>query len=83
MAGGQEDTTIRFVLADDVRRGGGGEDTVLANDELGDTVGRTDLEDRLDSLWREIPAIATDDESLSGGVDGVEDGLDEVLGVML
>lgn len=38
VAGGEKNTAVRLVLADDVGSGGGREDGVLANDELGDTV---------------------------------------------
>lgn len=81
--GSEEDTAIRLVLADDVRRGGGREDRVLADDESSNTVGRADLKDGLDGLGGEETTIATDDKSLSLCVYGVEDGLDEVLRVVL
>ena len=81
--GGKEDTTIGLVLANNVRCSGGGEDRVLANDELSDTIGRTDLEDGLNGLGREETTVATDDKCLSLDIDRVKDGLDEVLRVML
>lgn len=81
--GSKEDTSICLVLADDVRRGGGREDRVLADDESSNTVGRADLKDGLDGLGGEETTIATDDKRLSLCVYGVEDGLDEVLRVVL
>ena len=83
MGGSEEDTAVRLVLADDVRGGGRGEDGILADDELGNAVGRANLQDSLDSFGGEVATVATDDNGLSLGLDGVEDCLDEVLGVML
>ena len=83
MAGSEKDTAVRLVLADDVGGGGGGEDSVLANDELRDAVRRTNLQNGLDGLGGEVTAIATNDKCLALGVDRVEDGLNEVLGVVL
>ena len=83
MGGSEEDAAIGLVLADDVRGGGRGEDGILANDELGNAVGRADLENGLDGFGGEVATVATDDNGLALGLDGVEDCLDEVLGVML
>ena len=83
MAGGEEDTTERLVLPDHGRRGGGGEDPVVTDNELCNAVGRADLEDSLNCLWGPETTITTDDEGLTLGVDRVEDGLHKVLGVVL
>jgi hypothetical protein len=79
----QQYTTIGLVLADDVRARRRGEDAVLADEEVLDAVSGTDLEDGLDGLGHEEPAITSDEEGFGDGGDGVEDGLDEVLGVVL
>ena len=83
MTGSEEDTAVRFVLADDVGCCWGGEDTVAANDKLGNTIGSTDLEDDLYGLGREVASVATKDNSLSRRVDRVKNRLDEVLCVVL
>lgn len=83
MTGSEEDTAVRFVLADDVGCCWSGEDTVTADDELGDAIGSTDLKDDLYGIGREVSSVATKDNSLSRRVDRVEDRLDEVLCVML
>lgn len=83
MAGGEEDAAISLALADDVGSGGGGKDAVLANDELLDAVRRADFEDGLNSLLQEEATITTYDDRRALGVDGVEDGLNEVLRVVL
>ena len=62
---------------------GGGEDTVLANDELRDAVSRTDLQDGLHSLGAVVTTITTNDKGLALEVNGVKDSLNEVLRVML
>lgn len=83
VTGGQEDTTVGLVLPDDVGGSGGGEDGVLSNDELFHSIGRADLENRLDSLRGEVSTVSTDDDRLVLSVDGVEDSLDKVLCVVL
>ena len=69
--GGQEDATIGLVLPDDIRRGGGRENSVGADDELGHTVRCGDLDDDLDGLRREITTIATNHERGSLGLDRI------------
>jgi hypothetical protein len=83
--GGEEDTSVGLVRPDDVRDGRGGEDGVVSDDELGDTVSGGETDDGLDGLASEESAIASDDEGLAGGTagDGGEGGLDKVLGVVL
>lgn len=83
MAGGKQDTSDCLVLADDIGSSGGGQDGVLSDDELLDAVSRSDSENDLHGLRGEITAITTDDESGAFCIDRVEDGLDEVLCVVL
>jgi hypothetical protein len=79
----KKDTTIGLVLPDDVGRGGSRKDPVGADDKLGHTVRGGDLDDSLDGLWREITAITTNDEREPFWLNGIEDGLYEVLRVVL
>ena len=79
----KKDTTIGLVLPDDVRRGGSRKDPVSADDKLGHAVRGSDLDDNLDGLWREITTIATNNEREALWLDGIEDGLYEVLRVVL
>ena len=79
----EENPTVGLVLSDHVGRGGGGQDRVLADDKLCDAVGGPDLEDGLDSLWGKVTTVASDDERGALCVDRIEDGLDEIFGVVL
>ena len=83
MRGGQEDTTIGLVLPDDVRRGGGRENPVGADDKLGHIVRGGDPDDDLNGLRGEITTIATNHQCESFWLDGIENGLHEVLRVVL
>ncbi len=83
MAGGQEDTTIGLILANDVGGCRGREDTVSANNELLDPVGGGNLENLLDGRLGIVPPITSYDNSGTLGRGGIENGLDEVLSVML
>jgi hypothetical protein len=79
----EQDAAICLVLPDDVGDGGGGQDGVLSDYEFCDAIGRSDLEDRLDGLWGEVAAVSTNDQGRPFGIDRVEDGLDEIFGVVL
>jgi hypothetical protein len=82
---GEEDATRGLARANDVRHGGGGEDAVLADNEMFDPVAGGELDDRLDALGRVEPAITTDDERgalSSWGGDTRQDRLNKVLGVV-
>lgn len=83
MARREEDATVCFVLSDHVGRGRGGQDRVLADDKLFDAIGGTDLENGLDGLWGEVTTVTADNKCCTLCADGIEDGLDEVFGVML
>lgn len=82
----EEDASRGLARADDVRDGGGGEDAVLADDEVRDAVACCDLDDLLDALGGVEASVSADDEGRVGGAGGgdpFEDGLDKVLGVVL
>ena len=81
--GSQEDTTVGLVLPDDIRRGGGRENSVSADDKLGHIVRGGDLDDDLDGLRREITTITTNHERESLWLDRIENGLHKVLRVVL
>lgn len=84
VAGGEEDTTGGLPDADQVAGSGGGHDAILADEELLHAVGRSDLCNDLGDLGVVETAITTDDEgsALSALGDGLEDGSNEVLGVV-
>lgn len=83
MASGQEYATGCPVLADNVRGGGRGKNTILSNDELGNTVGGTNFEYNLDCLWRIVATVSSNNNGGSLRVNGIKDSLNEVLGVVL
>jgi hypothetical protein len=83
MACGEQDTTVSLVFPNDIGRGGGREDTVLADDELRHTVGCANLADRLDHLVIEISTVTANNDCLVLGRDGVKDGLYKVLRIVL
>jgi hypothetical protein len=83
VARGQENTTISFILADDIRSCRGREDTVSANDQLLDLIGGSNLENLLDGGLRIVPTIATYDNGGPLRRGSIEDSLDKVLSVVL
>lgn len=85
MARSEQDPTRRFVFTNNVGCGWGGEDRVLADDELGDAVGCCDAEDDLYGWDGEVAAVAADDEcsAFCACWDRIEDGLHKVFGVVL
>lgn len=62
VAGRQEDTASGLPLADDMAGSGSGQNAVLADEQLLDTVCGTDLCDQLDDLGVPVPAITTDNQ---------------------
>lgn len=62
VAGSQEDTASGLPLADDMAGSGSGQNAVLADEQLLDTIGGTDLCDQLDDLGVPVPAITTDNQ---------------------
>ena len=84
VTGRQEDTTGGLALADEVAGSGGGEDAILADQQLLDTISGTDFGNLLDDLGVVVAAIATDDEesALSALGDGEDDASNEGFGVV-
>lgn len=62
MTGSQQDTTSRLPLPYEMAGSRSTQDTVLANEDLLDTIGSTNLSNLLDSLGIVVAAVATDDE---------------------
>jgi hypothetical protein len=84
VAGGEQDTASGIADTDEVAGGRSGHDTILADEELLHAICGTDLCDDLGNLGVVITAITTDNErcALSTFGNGVEDGGNEVLGVV-
>lgn len=85
VTGSQQNTTGSLANADQVARSGGGENAILAHQELLDTVGGTDLGDLGDDLRVVVTAITANDEEgiLDTLGDGEEDAGNEGLGVVV
>lgn len=62
VAGSQEDTASSLPLADDMAGSGSGQNAVLADEQLLDTIGGTDLCDQLDNLGVPVPAITANNQ---------------------
>lgn len=62
MASGQKDASSSLAQTDDMAGSWSGEDTVVTDEELLDTIGGTNLGNELDHLRVVVAAIATDDE---------------------
>jgi len=85
VAGCEEDTTSRFPYPDDVASGRCAHDAILADQELLDAIGSTDLGNGLSDLRVPVPTITADNEerTLDAFGDGLEDTGDESLRVVL
>lgn len=62
MASSQQNTAGSLAKTDDMARSRGRQDTVLADEELLDTVGGTNFGNQLNDLRVPVATIATDDE---------------------
>jgi hypothetical protein len=62
MAGSQQDTASGLAYADDVASSRCAEDAILADQQLLDTVGGTDLGDQLSHFGIPVTTITTDHE---------------------
>jgi len=84
VAGSEQDTTGGLADANEVAGGGSGHDAVLADEELLHAVCGADLCNDLGDLGVVVAAITADNEggALSTFGDGVEDGGNEVFGVV-
>jgi hypothetical protein len=69
VTGGEENTAVCLVLPDDVGGSWGGEDGILSNNKLLDTISGANLENGLNSFGREKAAITADNESRAIGID--------------
>lgn len=79
----QQNTTVCFIFANYVGRRRRGQDRILPNDKLCDTVCGTDLENRLYGLWGKVTTITANNQGGSLRIDGIEDGLNEILCIVL
>jgi hypothetical protein len=84
MAGGQENATSSLPQTDDVAGSRSGKNAVLADQELPDTVGSSNLGDQLNDLRVVEAAITANDEESTLGTlwYGKENGCDESLAVV-
>jgi hypothetical protein len=62
VAGSKQNASGGLADANDMAGGGSGKNSILADDELLDTVGGTDLGNQLDDLGVPEPAITTNDK---------------------
>jgi hypothetical protein len=62
VAGSQENTASRLPYPDDVAGSWCAHNAILADQQLLDAVGSTDLGDQLGDLWVPVSAIATNDK---------------------
>jgi hypothetical protein len=84
VAGGEQDTTSGIADANQVAGSGSGHDAVVADEELLHAVRGTNLCNDLSDLRVVVATISTNDEGCALGTfgNGVEDGGNEVLGVV-
>ena len=85
VTGGEQDTTGSLPDPDDMASSRCAEDTILADQELLDAVGSTDLCDLLSNLGVPVTTISSNDEecTLRAFRDRLEDADDKRLGVIL
>jgi hypothetical protein len=85
VAGGQKDTASGFAYPDDVTGCGCAENTVLADQELLDTVSGTNLGDQLSDLGVPVTTVTTDNEGWARYAlgDGEQDAGNEGLWVVV
>lgn len=62
MAGSQENASGSLAQADNMASSRGGQNAILADEELLDTVGSTNLSNQLNDLGVPVTAITTNDE---------------------
>jgi hypothetical protein len=62
VAGSQQDATSGLAYADDVAGSRCAEDAILADQQLLDTIGSTDLGDQLRDLWVPVATVTSDDQ---------------------
>lgn len=62
MASSEQDASCSLADADDMASRRSGKNSILADDELLDAIGSTDLSNQLNDLGVPVPAIATNDK---------------------
>lgn len=84
VAGRQQDTTRRLANTDQIAGSGRAHDAILANEQLLDAIGSSNLCNDLGDLWVPVAAITANDEVrvLDALGNGQEDGGDKVLRVV-
>ena len=84
MARGQEDSARGLTHADHMARGRRAENAALADDELADAIGSTNLCNQLRDLWVPVAAVAANDQRavLDALGNGQQDAGDEGLAVV-
>ena len=80
---GEKDATVSRVFSDHIGSSGSGKNPILSNNKFAYAVCRSDSQDDLDSLGREEPAVAPDNDSSAFCIDRVKDCLDEIFSIVL
>ena len=80
---GEKDTTVSRVFSDHIGSSGSGKNPILSNNKFAYAVCRSDFQDDLDSLGREEPAVAPDNDGSILCIDRVKDRLDEIFSIIL
>lgn len=80
---GEKDAPVSRVFSDHIGSSGSGKNSILSNNKFAYAVCRSDSQDDLDSLGREEPAVAPDNDSSAFCIDRVKDCLDEIFSIVL
>ena len=80
---GEKDTAVSRVFSNHIGSSGSGKNSILSNNKFVYAVCRSDSQDDLDSLGREEPAVAPDNDGSILCIDRVKDRLDEIFSIIL